>query len=333
MKIECRSQQLFAWIVQQSSSKVLQFTAMGNDASTRRYFRFELADATLVSERHMIAVDAPPETEKNQRFVLVSKLLKQHGILVPDIHASDFDLGFLWIDDLGELQLSEQLKDSPLNKPYALALQTLKKIQAIDTQQLENFESFDRTFIDRELGIFQQWFIGKHCNSQASIVEQQIWQDFVVVCAQNATQQPQVAMHRDYHSRNLMLSENQIGVIDFQDMVIGPICYDLVSLLRDCYIAWPEKRVATWLHDYAKEDPRLVDVKAEILQRWFDISGLQRHLKALGIFARQHYQHQNSSYLKDIPRTWDYVLQVSGKYPELSDLHTLLTKYEANRVF
>jgi aminoglycoside/choline kinase family phosphotransferase len=179
---------------------------------------------------------------------------------------------------------------------------------------------YDEALLRREMALFHDWFLGTHLGLELSAGEQQLLEDTFTLLVASALEQPQVFVHRDYHSRNLMVAEHNPGILDFQDAVRGPVTYDLVSLLRDCYIAWPREQVEEWVqgyHDIALDHGIIRAPKSAQFLRWFDLMGVQRHLKAIGIFARLNHRDGKPGYLDDIPRTLAYVEEVSARYPEL----------------
>ena len=193
----------------------------------------------------------------------------------------------------------------------------------------EGLPLYDAPFLRRELGIFREWFLGRHLGLELNPGERSAWDGVCDLLVANALEQPQVCVHRDYHSRNLMVVDPNPGILDFQDAVVGPVTYDLVSLLRDCYIAWEPARVTDWTLGYlqlAIQSGILPEVEPSRFLRWFDLMGVQRHLKASGIFARLNHRDGKPGYLADIPRTLGYVREVSARYPELEELHALMTR-------
>lgn len=295
---------------------------ISGDASFRRYFRVWAGDASH------IAMDAPPAKEKLRPFVHAAGLMENAGVHIPRIFAADEEQGFLLMSDLGDTNYLQQLASGDADLLYADALETLARMQLRIDAGGCGLPAYDEDLLLRELELFPDWFLGGLLGLELSATEEALYRRLSLHLIESAVQQPAVVVHRDFHSRNLMVTgERNPGVLDFQDAVVGPITYDLVSLLRDCYIAWPEARVKRWLDDYRH---RLADsgsrpaVDSETFQRWFDLMGLQRHLKAVGIFARLHLRDGKDGYLPDIPRTLRYVLDVAGRYPELGEFHRFL---------
>jgi hypothetical protein len=295
---------------------------VSGDASFRRYFRVWADDVSH------IAMDAPPAKEKLRPFVHAASLMENAGVHIPRIFAADENQGFLLMSDLGDRNYLQQLATGDADTLYADALETVARMQlGIDAAGC-GLPAYDEALLLREVELFRVWFLAGLLRVEVSPAEEALYRRLSLNLAESALQQPAVVVHRDFHSRNLMVTgERNPGVLDFQDAVVGPITYDLVSLLRDCYIAWPEARVKRWMDDYRQ---RLVDggsravADSETFQRWFDFMGLQRHLKAVGIFARLHLRDGKDGYLPDIPRTLRYILDVAGRYPELGEFRRFL---------
>ena len=266
-------------------------------------------------------MDAPPEKEDCRPFLQVTELIRNVGVNAPDIIAMDMKQGFILLDDLGTRPYLEHLDNSSADKLYLDAIEALIKMQGIDAI----LPAYDDQLLQNEMALFETWYLNRHLNKKLDEKQKAMLSSTFERLIQNATEQPQVFVHRDYHSRNLMITdENNPGVIDYQDAVIGPITYDLVSLFKDCYIEWPREKVELWLDLYlARITPaRLID-KATLI-RWFDLMGVQRHLKVLGIFARLNYRDGKSQYLDDLPLTLKYILDTCDSYEELQPLKQLL---------
>ncbi len=308
------------WLSKTFSIPSPDLLMVSGDASFRRYFRFELAG------RSVIAVDAPPRTEKNHQFVALSKALTEHGLAVPSIFAADLEDGFLCIQDLGSNLFEQQLQPSNAKQLYRQALQLIVQLQQTPVEALPTLEPFDEAFIQRELDIFAEWFVGQELQLPASWQQQADWTILCSELSMAIRQQPYVAMHRDFHCRNLMFDQQRLVMIDFQDMVEGPICYDVVSLLRDCYVSWPDSLVEDLSLDYFQNLPSewAQYISEQQWRRWFDLTGLQRHLKAIGIFCRLAHRDGKTAYRAAIPQTLSYVLNVSASYPELKTFHRWL---------
>ncbi len=316
------------WLINDLALDIQHISPASSDASFRRYFRIEHRDGC------QIAMDAPPDKENIQAFIAVAALLKAADIHVPEIYQQNIAQGFLLLEDLGSTSFLDRLQSDNADVLYQQALDSLLRLQVgVDIGNCK-LPSYDQALLLRELGIFYEWFVEKHLGMSmpASLVA-----TLNRVLVDSALEQPQVCVHRDYHSRNLMfLEQNSPGVIDFQDAVIGPISYDLVSLLRDCYIVWPDAQVEKWARDYHQKLSAAGLMQADFAQfkRWFDLMGMQRHLKAVGIFARLHLRDGKSGYLADIPRTLNYIAAVCADYSELTDMqqflqHQLMPAYRA----
>jgi aminoglycoside/choline kinase family phosphotransferase len=305
-----RQAQLMDWINHSTPFLCQQLHMVYGDASFRRYFRFTF------DERSIIAVDAPPKFEDSQKFALVAELFAAKGLQVPDILAADHTLGFYCLNDFGDEQFAHQLNDLSCHQLYPKALALLPKIQLCTTTAQAPLPAYDHNLFNREFEIFTQWLLDVHLGYRTSTGQRTMLNDTFNVLADNFFEQPKVGVHRDFHSRNLMmLEDDEIGVIDFQDAVIGPITYDAVSLLRDCYRRWPDDWVSTWLAEFQQQFyPQYPLAK---FTRWFDLTGMQRHIKASGIFARLHHRDGKSDYLGDIPRTLGYLVDIGKHYPEL----------------
>jgi len=283
-----------------------------SDASFRRYFRIKTPDGSFV------IMDAPPDKENIGAFISVADLLTKIHVNVPIIYQQNIEEGYLLLEDFGSLCFLDQLTIDNASELYASAFDALLIIQSQTSLEHCGLPSYNSALLQRELGIFEDWFLNESLDVS---VPDQLWTNLCELLINSALEQPQVCVHRDYHSRNLMfLTDDSPGIIDFQDAVMGPITYDLVSLLRDCYISWSPELIAQWRSDYYQRlvALELIAVTPEQFKRWFDLMGLQRHLKAIGIFSRLHLRDGKSTYLNDIPRTLNYVLTVCDEYPELS---------------
>jgi aminoglycoside/choline kinase family phosphotransferase len=255
----------------------------------------------------------------------VAQKLRDAGLSAPEIIAQNPDQGFLVLTDFGGSDYLSQLNPETEGSLYGDALAALLRMQTrIDVADLP---PYDEALLNREMDLFHDWFLDKLLGISLDPGQQAIWQSIKQLLVENALVQPQVFVHRDYHSRNLMkLETGNPGILDFQDAVKGPITYDLVSLLRDCYIEWPPIRVdqlALVYYEFARVND-LVDVKAAQFMRWFNLMGIQRHLKAIGIFSRLKLRDGKSGYLKDIPRTLEYLRQVSADEMSLVGLFSMI---------
>jgi len=316
---DARLQRLTQWVKRQPGLGSVSILPASSDASFRQYFRITHAGGSL------IVMDAPPEQENITPFIDITHRLESAGLQVPHIHASDLDQGFLLLDDLGHQDYLHGLNSDSADALYSDALKALSHIQSANTQSLP---LYDRKLLATELQLFQHWYLGIHLGIELREAQcDQLSQIFSALIEQ-ALEQPQVFVHRDYHSRNLMVTpQNNPGIIDYQDAVSGPITYDLVSLLRDCYISWPTKKVKQWALTYRDQtvaNDLLPPTQDQVFMRWFDLMGIQRHLKAIGIFARLNHRDGKPGYLGDIPRTLNYILQIAPHHKETASLAKLL---------
>lgn len=319
-----RFDELTHWLRQEVGMPTFDIAPASSDASFRRYFRVQHAG------KSHIVMDAPPDKENCHPFINVAQAFHERGLNVPRVLHANLERGFLLLTDLGNHQYLEELS-APHAKPnqlYGDALDTLLRLQRPGAPNSILLPPYDLPLLIREMALFRDWFMAQHLKITPDDAITATLDHTFHLLAQAALEQPQVWVHRDYHSRNLMLTEHHNpGVLDFQDAVIGPVTYDLVSLLRDCYIAWPREQVEGWVakyHTQATQSGILSNVSLAQLLRWFDLMGAQRHLKAIGIFARLNIRDGKPGYLKDIPRTLSYVIDVSRRHPELTEFHHFL---------
>ena len=314
---DSRAQQLRAWLSHYYQIEHHSLTRLCGDASFRRYFRFTAKPAPGAERQSLIAVDAPPEHENSQAFINIAIRLLNNKLPVPKIHQYTLDAGFYVQQDFGDQLLLALLNDRSADGLYNSAIHYLAKIFPVTTERLP---LYDRQLLQQEMRLFSDWFVLKHKNRPIDARLKNILDQTYRLLTDNALNQPQGFVHRDYHSRNIMvLNDGQLGIIDFQDAVKGPLTYDLVSLLRDCYIDWPQDKIDDWVYHYIKLLPR--QYSASEFMRWFDLMGIQRHLKATGIFARLNYRDNKPAYLNNIPRILNYLIQVSAKYDALKDFN------------
>ena len=290
------------------------------DASFRRYWRLGHEGTSY------IAMDAPPGQEDTGRFVCLARAWRDLGLRTPEIYWENPQQGFLLLEDFGSRLYLDHLDGASADRLYGDALGALIIIQACATTV--GLPSYDGAFLRREMALFQDWLVERHLGLVLTAQEEADLEAALAFLAASAQEQPRVCVHRDFHSRNLMITASPSpGILDFQDAVEGPVTYDLVSLLRDCYIAWPRARVEEWAWGYfalAVQSGILRQEQEADFSRWFDLMGVQRHLKASGIFARLHRRDGKPGYLADIPRTLGYILEVAPAYSPLRGLADLI---------
>lgn len=295
---------------QRYTGDLLPLLPVSGDASFRRYFRYRYP--TAQGEHSVIGVDAPPRQEDSQPFVKVARGLAAAGVPVPDLLALDLQQGFMMLGDLGDRVLLSELDADNVDKWYSAAMRALIRIMRADFSA-EPLPVYDHELLQREMALFRDWFCGTHLQLTLSDDENRLLTDAFDWLTRQVLRQPQVTVHRDYHSRNLMiLADGSLGVLDFQDAVQGPVTYDLMSLLRDCYISWPTALVKEWVQRFAERLTReglMGEVSDDEFWQWFNIMGAQRHLKVCGIFARLNYRDGKAGYMKDIPLTLAYLIE------------------------
>ena len=318
-----RQSQLLQWLESLAENTYTDIQPASADASFRQYFRvFNTQD-----NKTYVVMDAPPEKENCHLFVLVTELIRSVGVNAPDIIALDLPQGFLLLDDLGNKPYLDHLNNNTADDLYIDAIDALIKMQTIDAI----LPAYDDKLLQTEMDLFETWYLNHHLNIQLNEAQKTSLDSIFKLLITNAQEQPQVFVHRDYHSRNLMITDyNNPGVIDYQDAVIGPITYDLVSLFKDCYIEWPAEKIEHWLDLYLARITPTHFIEKETLRRWFDLMGVQRHLKVLGIFARLNYRDGKSQYLNDLPLTLKYVVDTCDRYKELQPLKQLLEETTIN---
>lgn len=322
VSITLKEQQLQTWVAEQLGASFSDiapsWAKLKGDAGFRQYFR-------LRHKQRYIAVNAPPETEDSAVFIKKAIFFSGFGVHTPKIYHVDLQQGFLLVEDLGTHTLYDQLIAQDSDALYAKALITLSNIQACDIDQ-NIFPEFDTTRMLSEMALFCDWFVPQLLDYEMNVTEQALVNKTLQSIVAELSLQPRVIVHLDYHSQNIMsqyeVHEGSLGVVDFQDSVWGPVTYDLVSLLKDCYIAWSPERIAHWRNAYLQYQQgkgELVSVSEDLFTRWFDWMGLQRHIKVLGIFARLSLRDNKHKYLQDLGLVIHYVREVLSKYPELSE--------------
>lgn len=314
-----RKSDLIQWLENACQLSDLTCQAMPGDASFRHYFRIQTPSNSFV------AMDAPPPHENCQPFVAIANAFRKQGLQTPVIIQSDIDRGFLLLSDFGDDTYLKKLNADNADALYTNALDALSRLQACRDVSGWSIPAFTEALMWKEWDGFSEWFAGKWLGVS---VDNPALKSCFAALIESALSQPQVMMHRDYHSANLMvLGNGEVGILDFQDAFIGPLTYDAVSLLRDCYIDWDDERVRHWaLYYRQKLMPLGFSCSESVFLRWFDWMGIERHLKALFTFARKQLRDHQPRYLNHVPRTVHYLIQVSHRYPELAVLHDFLTQ-------
>lgn len=314
--MDARHQALCLWVAKQLNQDTVELSVVSGDASFRQYFRCHLGDKSWV------VMDAPPDKEDSSSFVRIAQSWFEQDIRVPEIIALNKAEGFMLLSDFGDNLLLSALSPKQVDiqqgqRYYTKAMQALLAIQSLDTLSV-SLPAYDSTLLMQEMALFKDWLIEAKLGLSLSDEESRGLSDCLSMLKDRALAQHQVTVHRDFHARNLMIcDDDELGIIDFQDAVVGPATYDLVSLLRDCYIVWPSELVSEWcreFYDLALE--KQADAahhlgSFEHFKEDFDLMGLQRHIKVAGIFARLSLRDGKHAYLSDIPRTLEYILTVS----------------------
>jgi aminoglycoside/choline kinase family phosphotransferase len=317
-----RREQALQWATQQLSNGPWDSETISSDASFRSYYRLSL------DQQSFVIMDAPPEREPVDAFLDIGKRLRAADLHAPDVHAADLERGFLLLEDLGRCPFHHVLEadNAPTLFGHAMQALTIMQLQASS----KDLPVYDAALLLQELALFPDWFLAQHWKIEPSDDELDAWDHVCALLIRWALDQPVVFCHRDFMPRNLMVSEPNPGIIDFQDAVAGPISYDPVCLFRDAFLSWPEDQVDDWLETYrqagrAKGLP--LPGTAEMWRRTCDFMGVQRHLKVLGIFARIRYRDGKPAYLEDAPRFFGYLEHAISRNPELAPLGILLNAW------
>jgi len=320
---DVRLEQLQAWLAARLAPGGFTVTPASADASFRRYFR------VAGDGRTWIAMDAPPGREDCRPFVRVAGLLRAAGVNAPRIEAQDLERGFLLLTDFGDTTYLSALDETNADRLFGDAVAALLKWQLASRDG--ELPLYDRALLERECNLFPEWYVARHLGVTLSAAERDTLSMMIALVVERAASQPAVYVHRDYMPRNLMVTDPNPGVIDFQDAVHGPITYDVVSLMRDAFVSWEEERVIDWTVRYWEKARRAglpVDPDFAGFYRDFEWMGLQRHLKVLGIFARIHYRDGKPGYLADTPRFIRYARAVAERYRELAPLARLIDRLD-----
>lgn len=314
------------------------------DASFRSYWRVSSQTGDPAGSATWVVMDAPPDKEDLGPWLDIGTRLRNAGLHAPEIFDVDVGLGFVLMEDLGSRTYLPELNVHSVDTLYADALDALSRMQR--EVKVDGLPQYDRRRLVDEMELLPAWFLERHLGHKPGAAELEIIEAAFAFLAKSADEQPRAFVHRDYHSRNLLVAEHgksdgtntrldSPAIVDFQDAVVGPVTYDLVSLLRDCYIEWDRERVDGWVESYRM---RLLsshqigpEIDAARFTRWFDLMGLQRHIKVLGIFCRLWYRDGKNQYLGDLPLVWRYTIEVAGRYPELGDFVELLRRCLGDR--
>lgn len=321
-----RYDQLDAWCARKLGTPHVELAPASADASFRRYFRVRAGHDTYV------AMDAPPEHGSQAQFLRVGALLRSAGLHAPVVHAADTERGFLLMEDLGEKTYLDVIDADNADRLFGDAIDALVRWQAATRDN--ELPRYDRDLLRGELSLFPDWYLQRHMGITLDSRQQQALASVFGTLEDSALAQPRVYVHRDFMPRNLMVSAPNPGIVDFQDAVTGPPTYDLVSVFRDAFISWPEERIAGWVDDYRRRALAAgVPVERDLGRFWrdFDLMGVQRHLKVIGIFARLHYRDGKTGYLADTPRFFDYLRRVAPRYDDLLPLLALLDELQADQ--
>jgi N-acetylmuramate 1-kinase len=315
---------LTRWVFEDLGFAGSRIEPASSDASFRRYFRVTRGAQTY------IVMDAPPDKESLRPFIHVAHLLLGMGVNAPLVLARNIEHGLLLLSDLGSRQYLDELADGNADRLYGDAMDALLRMQMAGAGSNLELPRYDRALLLAEMRLMPQWFLGSHLKVGIDAAEHAMLERLFEFLLEAALAQPVNFVHRDYHSRNLLVMEHDNpGVLDFQDAVLGPVTYDLVSLLKDCYIAWPAPRVRAWALQFRerllKAGLAAGESPAQFI-RWFDLIGLQRHIKVLGIFSRLYHRDGKSQYLNDLPRVLEYTRAAAGAYPETAAFAEFITQ-------
>ncbi|KAF1684861.1 aminoglycoside phosphotransferase [Pseudoxanthomonas broegbernensis] len=316
-----RADQRLAWTRQALSDPALALQVASADASFRSYWRTSSGGSTW------IVMDAPPGREDVGPWLEIGARLARAGLHTPAVRAADPALGFVLMEDLGERLYLPELSETRADALYAQAIDAILAMQV--HASADGLPAFDEPWMTMELELMPEWFLRRHLGLHLECEDWDPLESAFRAILNAAHAQPQRFMHRDFHSRNLLVvADNAPGVIDFQGAMRGPLAYDLASLLRDCYIAWPEERVAAWREAYRRRAVAagLTDAGEARFARWFDLAGLQRHVKVLGLFCRLAYRDGKPGYLADLPLVWRYVREVGSRHPDIRPMVRLLER-------
>lgn len=318
-----RENALKQWVEHTLKQAQITLLPLTGDASFRRYYRLRNNHTSY------IIMDCPPEKEALRLFLDIGHLLQQNQVLTPKVHAFDEQQGFAILDDFGDTLLLDRLLEPHTNGQeidtlYTKALTTLNHLQQCHQNTVYELPVFDNVHMHNELALLKTWYLENYLKVQLTPAETKLIEKTCQWLVEEISQQAYVFIHRDYHSRNIMLVNDELGIIDFQDAMLGPVSYDLVSLLKDCYIQWPAEQVMHWLNLFYESSESAQQLSLPAFKRAFDLCGLQRHLKVLGIFSRLFLRDNKPNYLANLPLTRHYVMAGLETYPELSEFYDFM---------
>ncbi len=325
-----RFTQLSDWLTTDLALTVTSIEPASADASFRRYFRATIApNSSKKLPQTFIVMDSPPEHEDNALFVACTEVLARCELNVPTIFEKNLSQGFLVISDLGTNVFQSALNDKSSDQLYGDAMHALLKMQS--NARADDTSIYTAEKLGEEIQLFEDWYVQHYHQTALNSQDQATLKQIQQLLINSALEQPQVLVHRDYHCRNLLVTtKNNPGIIDYQDMAIGPITYDLVSLFKDCYIQWPSLKVHQWIDDFQQQSQEMgihSCTDNHQWRRWFDWMGVQRHLKVLVIFSRLYFRDNKDQYLNDIPLTYEYLMNTCEQYEELQDLADILKRH------
>lgn len=310
---------LISWLKKVLPNANVSLTPIIGDASFRKYYRVKSGAYSF------ILMDARAEKEHLKPYLFIQNILKNIGIYVPDCFAKDLDHGLLLLTDFGDRLLLDHLTQENVESNYIQLIDLIIKMQDISLTQHAFLPHFDKNHIFYELNLFVTWYLESYLKLNLTVNEQRLIKETFNFLTEKLLAQPQVFIHRDYHSRNIMCVENNsFGIIDFQDAMIGPFTYDLVSLIKDCYIAWPKEKLHSWLLYFYNNSPIAELLEFAEAKEAFELCGLQRHLKVLGIFSRLALRDQKHQYLDNLPLVLRYVMHCLETQPLLQNFYTFM---------
>lgn len=317
-----RENALKEWLTNTIQTNDFIISPLAGDASFRRYFRIQYNGLTQV------VMDAPPGKEDLEPFIHVASILASRKIEVPEVLAVNKEMGVLLLRDLGDQLLLHKLTNETVDRYYREAIDLLLIMQKGWTRD-DSLPDFDKAFMMKEMSLCTEWFLKSYLKLELTNEDANLITNSIEWIAKQVAEQPVVFIHRDYHSRNIMLitqPKESLAIIDFQDAMNGPLTYDLVSLLKDCYVSWPREQVLKWVDYFYSNSPLVQQYSYDGFVRAFDLCGIQRHLKVLGVFSRLHLRDNKSAYLNDLPLTLKYMLECAETYEELRPLFQFFQK-------